>query len=66
MNAWVSRSFAALGIFALTSPAFAVVDYTGLDLDVTGIDAAAIAIATVMMGVLGVFWGVKKIMSLVG
>jgi hypothetical protein len=40
--------------------------YAGLTVDLAGIDAAAVAIATAMMGVLAVFWGVKKIMGLVG
>lgn len=44
----------------------AAADYSGLTVDLSGIDGAAIAIATAMMGILAVFWGVKKIMSLVG
>lgn len=53
------------GLFAVPFLASAA-DYTGLTVDLTGIDGAAIAIATAMMGILAVFWGVKKIMSLVG
>lgn len=40
-------------------------DYSGLTVDLSGIDAAAIAIATSLMAVLAVFWGVRRIMSLV-
>lgn len=53
-------------LVSASAPALAVVDYTGLDVDVTGLDVAAIGIATTMLGVLAVFWGIRKIMSLVG
>lgn len=56
----VASSLALFSVYASAA------DYTGLTVDLTGIDGAAIAIATAMMGILAVFWGVRKIMSLVG
>lgn len=51
---------------ALASGVASAADYSGLTVDTTGIDTAAIAIGTALLGVLAVFWGVRKIMSLVG
>lgn len=61
-----TRALYAAGLASLSMPVLAVNDYTGLTVDVAGIPAAAIAIATTMLGVLAVFWGVRKIMGLVG
>lgn len=50
-------------LFAGSASAAGIADLT---ITTTGIDTAAIAIATSMLAVLAVFWGIRKIMSLVG
>lgn len=50
-------------LFAGSASAAGIADLT---INTTGIDTAAISIATAMLAVLAVFWGIRKIMSLVG
>ena len=64
----MSRSVLLVVLFgAFASPVFATgPDFTALTLNLDGVASAGIAIGVVMMGALGVFWGIKKILSLVG
>lgn len=52
-----------VSLFAASANAAGFADLT---IDLTGIDTAAIAIGTAMLAVMAVFWGIRKIMSLVG
>jgi hypothetical protein len=65
MRKSIALGSGAFGTFAASS-AFAAADYSGLAVDLTGLDAAAVGIATALMAVLGVFWGLRRIMGLVG
>lgn len=63
----ISRFALASVLAFLALPAFATApDFSTLTLNLDGVATAGIAIGVVMMGALGVFWGVKRIMSLVG
>jgi hypothetical protein len=55
----------SVALLGMSSAFAAAPDYTALVPDVAGVAQAGIAAGTVMLGVLAVFWGVKKIMSLV-
>lgn len=55
-----------LGLVLASTGVFAVQSYAGLTIDVSGIADAAMAIGTSMLGVMAVFWGVRKVLSLVG
>lgn len=48
-----------------TLPALAA-DYSSLTVDMTGIDAAAIGIAGTLLTAMAVFWGLRRILGMVG
>lgn len=61
----MNKYLVSASLFAVPFLASAA-DYTGLSVDVTGVDAAAIAIATTLLGASAVFWAIRRILGLVG